>query len=145
MSEVPDFELQRVQSTLQAHRTQLGRRRIPDSIRQQTLSLLSLYPRKHVVNTLGISYKMLCRWEQEAQGPDTPPETETVAFVELPMDTGSACNRVGDLPAIELWLADEVRLTFNGSRVVAHCLPLLQGLGYGRSVSVLSPLPMRSL
>ena len=140
MSTAADVELKRVQTALHQHRCQFGRRRIPDAIRQQILSLLVVYPRKHVVNTLGISYKMLCRWEEDVRVENTRADAQAMAFVELPTETASLSDLPRDLPAIELRLSDEVVLAFHGSTGLAHCLPLLKGLGYGCAEPTFSQL-----
>lgn len=125
--------LKQVRSALQQHRRQFGRQRIPDIIRREVVSLLALYPRKQVVNTLGISYKMLCSWERAALVPERSPDTTAMTFVQLPAETTEPLpDTDSDLPAIELRFAPEVILAFHGAGAIMQCLQLLQGLGYGR-------------
>ena len=132
--------LKQVQLALQQHRRQCGRQRIPDTIRQQTVSLLSVYPRKQVVNTLGISYKMLCSWERAPLVPERSPDPAPVTFVQLPADTTEPLPETDSgLPALELRFAPEVILAFHGAGATTQCLQLLQGLGYGRDRVSVNP------
>ena len=131
MSATQSSSLSQAQLALEQHRHQFGRRRIPEAIRQQILNLLPLYPRKQVVNTLGISYKMLCHWERENISLDNTPDPNTLAFVSLPIETSPTAAVDDTSAALELRLSEELTLAFNGTTAVAQCLQLLQGLGYG--------------
>ena len=123
--------LKRARLALQQHRRQFGRQRIPDTIRQQVVDLLVSCPRKQVVNTLGISYKMLCCWEQE----QVASEADSMRFVPLPLAAEPAPDQSGPLPAIEWRFSDDGVLAFYGEHATMQCLALLQGLGYGRDAA----------
>lgn len=128
-------ELKRVQTALERHRRQSGRQRIPDRIRRQTVDLLSVYPRKQIINTLGISYKMLRNWLQESVATEEAADSAPVHFVSLPAIAESVTDSAPPLSTLELRFSDEVILAFHGAGATTHCLQLLQGLGYGREIT----------
>ena len=143
------LDLNQVHQALQRHRHDFRGRRIPDGLRGQVVDLLATHPRKQVINTLGISYKMLSCWEQQAP-PSLPAAdlTPVLDFVSVPLaqdeeipDSGhavltpAAITPNGTVAPFELRLGAEVVLAFSGASAGEHCLQLLQGLGYGRNAS----------
>ena len=133
--------------TFKRHRRDFSRRRIPDTLRRRVLDLLPVYPRKQVINTLGISYKMLRSWERDQAAsslvrPVTSPTTDFVS-ISLTDDMKAALpvmssSESAPLPtekavaALELRFDADTVLTFAGASASTHCLSLLRGLGYGR-------------
>lgn len=147
MASDPSPNLNQVQRDLQRHRRDFSRRRIPDTLRRRVLDLLPVYPRKQVINTLGISYKMLRSWErdQAASLPAFPVTSPAMDFVSIPVpeemktifpvttpSEGPSVQTEVAVAALELRFDADTVLTFAGASASTHCLQLLRGLGYGR-------------
>lgn len=146
MPSASSFDLNQVQRDFQRHRRDVGRRRIPDTLRHRVLDLLPVYPRKQVINTLGISYKMLLCWERDkAAALLTPPASSSaMTFVSVPPEENIGAvipvtpspelpfMRIAAVTTLELRLDVDTVLTVSGDSASEHCLQLLQGLGYGR-------------
>lgn len=132
MPATPLSDLQRAQSALQQHR-QLGRRRIPATLRRQAVSLLTSHSRRHIITALGISYSMLSQWEQEVCAAGAAiPDPKTISFVRLPREAEPEFHTPHAVPALELRLSADTSVAFSGASATTDCLSLLQGLGYGR-------------
>ena len=95
---------------------------VPEHLRRQALTLLSLHRKSHLIKALNINYQMLKNWQSAAEhfASDHP------AFVAL--DTQSLPDHSASLSCFTLTYACGETLQVNGQFSLAQLTALAQGL-----------------